>query len=88
MTRRSDALQALVHEVVDLDAEIVTALAAEDEARQEFVRARQVLDSAQAARGTLEGRRDLTHRALATIRDRDQVAEATVDAMLKQAARR
>lgn len=88
MTRRSDALQALVHEVVDLDAEIDIARGGEDEARQEFVRARQALDDARGRREKLEGRRVTTTTALDLIRDRDEVTTATVEALMKRAGRR
>jgi uncharacterized protein YhaN len=88
VTKRSDALQALVHEVVDLDVEIGLALATEEEARQEFVRARQALDDVRGRREALEGRRKTTDDALGLIRDRDEVTQATVEALMKRAGRR
>lgn len=87
MTRRSDALQALVVEVVDLDRDIVEARGQEDFARQESVAARAALDVARGRREALEGRRTTTAAALQLIQDRDEVSEDTVAALMVRAAR-
>ncbi len=85
--KRSDALQALIAEVVDLDSEITVASEAEEEARAEFVTARQALDTCRAKREAAEARRSATQKALAIIQERDQVADETVAALSDRAAR-
>lgn len=85
MTRRSDALQALVSEIVSIEADIVTATQQEDAARAEFVTARQALDARVAASKALDARENATLKALDIIRDRDSVSEETVAALMDRA---
>lgn len=59
-------------------------LHSEEEARGEVVRARQVLDDARGQRAGLEKRRVATTSALDLIRERDQVSEATIEALMKR----
>lgn len=87
MTRRSDALTALVAEVADLDRDIAARREREDDARREFVAARQALDTAAAAVSAAEKRRVATTSALDLIASRDDVSDETVAALLERAAR-
>lgn len=87
MTRRSDALQVLVEEVVALERDIAQACGIEEEARQESVAARAALDAARGRREALEGRRATTATALKLIQGRDEVSEDTVAALMVRARR-
>lgn len=86
--KRSDALQALVAEVVDLDAEILVARDGEDEARRESVAARQALDLKAQKRQELEERRSATQKALDIIKARDLISDETIVALAERAAGR
>lgn len=86
--KRSDALQSLVVEVVDLAVEVALARDAEDEAKAEFAAAQAALDLRRQKRADLEERRDTTHKALTLIRNRDDIAEETVKAMIDRQAGR
>ena len=85
--RRSDALQALVREVADLDRDIGVAREQENAARQESVFARQQLDNASTARQRLEDHRRVTREALQLLQGRDDVADETVEALLSRESR-
>lgn len=79
--KRSDALQALVAEVVDLEADIEHAREREETARIEFTAAQQVLANYRDKRAALEERRTITSRALSLIQERDLITDETVDAL-------
>jgi hypothetical protein len=73
--KRSDALQALVAELVEADRTIAVARDAEEEAQREFVAARQVLDGALARTKAAVGRRTITNDALRLIQTRDEIGD-------------
>jgi hypothetical protein len=85
--KRSDALTALIAEIVDLDRELTLALGVEEEARIEFVTARQLLDTRQGERKRLEERRQITRDALGIIQGRDVVSDDVVAALMERARR-
>lgn len=86
--KRSDALTALVAEVVDLRAEYQHALDQENEARSEWTAARQVVDSATATRTQADERLTATREALGIVQRRDEVADDVVEALIaRQEAR-
>lgn len=86
--KRSDALQALVAEVVDLAADLAQARDLEEHARQEFVAARQVLDLEAQKRQAIEDRLENTEQALGIIQARDEVSDETLTALRQRAAGR
>lgn len=79
--KRSDALQALIAELVDAEQTVALLEAAEEEARQESVAARQALDAAATRTREAVGRRRATSDALGIIQARDAVSDETVDAL-------
>lgn len=83
--KRSDSLQALIFELVDLDRTLVAARAAAEVARQEFVAARQALDNENAKVAVAEQRRVSTRGALDIIQGRDNISDETVDALIARA---
>jgi hypothetical protein len=85
--KRSDALQALVAELVDADRAIAVARDAEEEAQREFIAARQVLDAALARTKAAVGRRTITNDALRLIQTRDEIGDDVVQALAERAAR-
>lgn len=85
--KRSDALTALVAELADADRDVASERHLEEEAQQEFVAARQVLDAAVARSKAAVGRRTITHDALKLIQTRDEIADDVVAALLERANR-
>jgi uncharacterized protein YPO0396 len=86
--KRSDALQALIAEVADLDVDITLARTAEEAARVESTAARQALDHEIGNRTTLEARRAATQKALDIIQTRDAISDDVVEALATRAAAR
>ena len=87
MTRRSDALTALVAEVADADTAVEIARQAEEVARRESIAARQSLDNAAMATRDAIARYDTTREALGLIAARDAVGDDTVEALIERARR-
>lgn len=85
--KRSDALTALIAEVVDIGREITRARANEDEARVDFTFARQQLDTRAAATEALVLREKATREALQIVQRRDEIADDVVDTLIERASR-
>lgn len=83
--KRSDALQALVAEVVDLGAVVDQSRDTEEVARQGFVASRQILDAARERLTVAERRLATTEEALRIIQQRDDVSAETIGALLERA---
>lgn len=86
--KKSDALQALIAEVVELDRSILVALEEEEQARLTFVAARQELDSRQGTRTSAEENRKQTQRALDIIASRDSIGEDVIATLKVRASER
>lgn len=80
--KRSDALQALIVEAVDVRREIERAREVEGAARTEFTFARQQLDIPTAERVALEARETATREAITIIQGRDDVSDDVVAALI------
>lgn len=79
--RRSDALTALITEIVDGDAQIASALEVEEVAYREHVAAEEAWQMHRDRRGALEQRVKETGRALAIIASRDNIADDVIEAL-------
>lgn len=83
--KRSDALTALVAEVVDIRRDEMEAEHFEETARVEYVAANEALENARRQRRALTGRLEVTRNALTIIQQRDDISDETVEALLERA---
>lgn len=79
--KRSDALQALIGEVVEIESDLTRARECEETARVAATEARQALDIERGLREAVEARLAETNRALRIIAERDEVSEDTLAAL-------